>query len=201
MSEEPRKKESFIYKWPITIAAYLFGRFFGWIFLWPMLGAFATAFVASRLLRPRFRAMVPAISLQGGQVIWLLAGLTIVVGGFLSTTEMSQNDRDSYSYGLVVDAALQAIFIAWIALRPGLLAVISTSLYQVLQLGVGIHDLTKPYITFEDQKGLTIHAILNISIIVMLFVGLHEVRREAQGPVADASKTEVDDHSSSPSPS
>ncbi len=195
MSEEPQKRESFLYKWPVMIAAYLFGWFFGWTFLWPMLGALASAFVASRLVRPRFRAMVPAISLQGGQLFWLLVGLTIVVGGFVSTTEMSPNDRESYSYGLVFDVGLQAAFIAWVLLRPSILAVVSTSLYQELQLAVGINDLRKPYLNLGDEKGIAIHLILNVSIIVMLFVGLHEVRSKPQTQVADASKPSVDDHS------
>ena len=85
-------------------------------------------------------------------MFWLLVGLTIVVGGFVSTTEMSPNDRESYSYGLVFDVGLQAAFIAWVLLRPSILAVVSTSLYQVLQLAVGINDLRKPYLTSETRR-------------------------------------------------
>ncbi len=89
--------------------------------------------------------------------------------------------RGNYSFWQIGDIILYITFIVWVALRSSMLAVVSASLYQVLGIALAAFEFTKPNLTIEYEKAMAMHAFLNISIVVLLFVGLYKVRRETRG--------------------
>lgn len=184
MDEAAGKKEESLFTrlagWSAAIGAYIFGRIFGWIFLWPLFGSILSGLLAARLLKPRYRPLVPALALQGGQLSWLLIGLLFILGGWASPTGLPASGGDSYPYGQMIDVVIQTTLILWVAFRPAFPSVITASLYNVIGFVGHVFTLTSPNISVTGEKGLAVHMLLNFGIIVLLFVGLFKVRSEAR---------------------
>jgi hypothetical protein len=154
--------------WLSMIVAYVFGRSLGWIFLWPFFGAIVAGLIARRLARAAVQPMVPALAVQGGQVIWLLAGLVTLV--FFRPPQLPVTSGGVP--GLISDGLLMIGFIVWIALSPNWVSVLLASVYQAGNLAVHYLNFSKTGITEVDEKGLVMHMILDASIIGCLFWGL-----------------------------
>lgn len=152
------------------------GLLFGWTFYWPLLGTILSGFVAWCLVRnPVRRPMIPALAIQGGQLLWLLLGLFVVFLGNIRATDMPATAVESFPAGQLVDAGLMAAFILWVAYRPGIVAGVLVGIYQLSSLIVHASELSatlKP----ADMHGLIMHMTLNFSIVVLLFIGLIRIR-------------------------
>jgi hypothetical protein len=159
----------------VTIAAYAFGRSFGSVFLWPFFGTLVAWFVAHHLVKTRFQPLVPALAIQGGQLIWLITGLTILL--FMPPSQLPVIVGSVA--GLIADGLLMTGFILWIALRPGWLAVSLATLYQAGNLAVHWLNFFNRGVTEIDQKGLVMHMILNALIISCLLWGWLKIEKPA----------------------
>jgi hypothetical protein len=163
------KKESFVVRvleWIALIAVCAFVLSFGWIFLWPFFGTLAAGFIAYRLIHTRLKPLVPALAVQGGQLIWLIAGLTVV---WFDPGQIKAITGQGAIPGIIADGLLMSGFIMWIGLRPGWTAVSLATLYQASNLVV--HWLNIVNGTEVEQKGLIMHMILNALIIGCLLLG------------------------------
>ncbi|MDO8433281.1 MAG: hypothetical protein Q7S58_12815 [Candidatus Binatus sp.] len=178
-----KKEKSFLTRiagWPGMIGAYVLGRIFGWTFLWPMFGSILSGILAVRFLKPRHLPLAPALALQGGQLSWLLVALFFLFGGFGSPANIPAGGYESYPYGQILDVVIQITLILWVAFRPTFPAIITASLYNVIGLANHVFSLTASSVSVADEKGLAIHMLLNVGIIVLLFFGLFKVRSEAR---------------------
>lgn len=104
----PKAKKSLIQRvgaWVLGLIAYAVGRSLGWIFLWPFLGAAVSGITATRFLRPRLQPLVPAVAVQGGQLIWLLVGMSVLL---IYPKDIARIGANYYPYGQVLDLFAQA---------------------------------------------------------------------------------------------
>lgn len=156
----------------IAAIAYFFaaavGRYFGLLFLIPLIGICFCWWIANKFLTPAKKPMVPAIALQAGFVL-SFSLIAVLAGEF----------KGAAMWELLFTAGA----VAWLIIRPSigpvmlltalhLLTLLAIALVVFLQLE--LESISPTY------KGLLLNLIFRVPAIIFMYTGLRGIRRQEQ---------------------
>lgn len=141
------------------------GWYCGMAFLVPFLLSAAVAWLGYKVLRGERKSVLLALSIQGGQFLWMLGGALL------------QHLVAAFSLDLVW--LLGGLI--WLVASPRLLPVCLLAIYQLLSLVRNGMMLMHAQIGTLVHKGLLVHLVWQVAALVSLIVLFMQLRAHARG--------------------
>jgi hypothetical protein len=144
----------------LGVGIYLLGGFI------PVLLTFAALFVLKKLCPQLSETAVTFAALATGQLLWFLAGATIVPGSWLA---------------IAPDLVIGAVLLGWFVVRPSVVPAALLIAFEVAGLGMNGWVLKDLGVSNPAGKALILHIILRLAIIGS---GIWYILRRNDVPVA-----------------
>lgn len=149
---------------------YALGEQFGYYSVGVMAACVGVAALLIVLVKSRRRSpMFAALALTGGHLLWFLAGLaavalTVGAEGILSDP-----------FGLLLNAAIFAVFFLWLLVRPGVISGVANAALSALFIYQGLISISGEWAPPEVVSAVTLHALLYAATIIALVYGMVKV--------------------------
>src|SRR3990170_725123 len=121
-----------------AVIAALIGRYSGLHLLIPLGGVLLAGLVAAKTLPSRVQPLLPAVAVQGGHLVWILVGATLLG-----------------QVGLVLlPVILMMAGITWVIAKPGVASIGCLTAFQVIFAGLNLWDFAEASVGSVTHKAL-----------------------------------------------
>lgn len=174
-SEKPRSTSAF--EWFVTLLSFYlaaqFGRYIWTYILFPAVGITLSALVASKVVKGRTRAMIPAFSVQMGHALWFVSAF-ILAGGVRLVS---------------IDVAVLAVGLALLITVPRAFPAVGMLVYQSLSIVMNIIQLRSLQFGEPMWWAGTVHLLLRLTAVFLMVLGLRAYRVQGKSTSRPAQLT------------